>query len=91
MAPPKHTHLFVETWTGLLAEGFDRETDLATLEVYFQKFSDDEVMSRILPKLSQEEISTWFRFLEENLRKHLSHEEYHTFFLKTSPSESRQF
>jgi hypothetical protein len=91
MAPPKHTHEFVETWTGLLAEGFDRETDLATLEVYFQKFSDDEVMKRILPKLSQEEIERFFRLLEETLRRHLSHEEYHEFFLKDSPSQSRQF
>ncbi|MDR2199550.1 MAG: cytoplasmic protein [Deltaproteobacteria bacterium] len=87
--PPQHTHDFVENWTGLLAEGFDQETDLATLEVYLQKFSDDEVMKRILPRLSPEEISAYFRILGDTLRRHLSREEYHEFFLKESPSKSR--
>ncbi|MDR2340114.1 MAG: cytoplasmic protein [Deltaproteobacteria bacterium] len=86
---PQHTHDFVETWAGLLAEGFDKETDLATLQVYLQKFSDDEVMKRILPRLSQEEISSLFGILGDTLRRHLSREEYHQLFLKESPSQSR--
>jgi hypothetical protein len=86
---PRHTHEFAETWTGLLAEGFDRETDLATLQVYLQKLSDDEVMKRILPKLSQEEMDVFFRLIETTIKRHLSPEEYHAFFLKDSPSQSR--
>jgi hypothetical protein len=87
--PPQHSHDFVETWTGLLAEGFDKETDLATLQVYLQKFSDDEVMKRLLPRLSQDEINELFRILGTTLRTHLSREEYHQFFLKESPAKSR--
>jgi hypothetical protein len=86
----QHTHDFVENWTGLLAEGFDRETDLATLQVYLQKFSDDELMERILPRLSGEEVASFFHLLDITLRRHLSHEEYHNLFLKESPSQSRQ-
>jgi hypothetical protein len=85
----RHTHEFVETWTGLLAEGFDRETDLATLQVYLQKLSDDEVMKRILPRLSQQELDGFFRLIEDTVKRHLSPEEYHNFFLKDSPSQSR--
>ena len=87
--PPQHTHDFAETWTGLLAEGFDKETDLATLQVYFQKFSDDEVMKRRLPRLSPAEISEFFQILGDALRRHLTREEYHQFFLKESPAKSR--
>ncbi|MDR2351985.1 MAG: cytoplasmic protein [Deltaproteobacteria bacterium] len=86
----QHTHDFVENWTGLLAEGFDHETDLATLEVYLQKFSADDLMERLLPRLSQEEISSFFRLLETTLKRHLSPEEYHVLFLKESPSKSRE-
>jgi TorA maturation chaperone TorD len=89
MAPPRHTHDFAETWTGLLAEGFDRETDLATLQVYLQKFSDDEVMKLLLPRLSPEETAGLFRLLGDTLRRHLSREEYHRLFLKDSPAQSR--
>jgi hypothetical protein len=79
----------VETWAGLLAEGFDRETDLATLQVYLQKYSDDEVMKRLLPRLGPEEIASLFKVMGETLRRHLTREEYHEFFLKDSPSLSR--
>jgi hypothetical protein len=89
MSNPRHTHEFVENWTGLLAEGFDRETDLATLQVYLQKLSDDEVMKRVLPKLSKEEMDCFFRLIELTVKRHLSPEEYHDFFLKDSPSQSR--
>jgi hypothetical protein len=85
----RHTHDFVETWTGLLAEGFDRETDLATLQVYLQKLSDDEVMKRVLPRLSREEMDAYFRLIETTLKRHLTPGEYHAFFLTDSPSQSR--
>ncbi|MDR1872258.1 MAG: cytoplasmic protein [Deltaproteobacteria bacterium] len=87
---PQHSHEFVEKWTGPLAEGFDRETDLATLQVYLQKFSDDELMTRLLPRLTQAEISQLFRVIGETLSRHLSREEYHGLFLKESPGLSRE-
>jgi hypothetical protein len=87
---PQHSHEFVENWTGPLAEGFDHETDLATLQVYLQKFSDDELMSRLLPRLTQAEISQLFRVIGETLSRHLSREEYHGLFLKESPGLSKE-
>ncbi|MDR1608778.1 MAG: cytoplasmic protein [Deltaproteobacteria bacterium] len=86
----QHSHEFVETWTGPLAEGFDRETDLATLQVYLQKFSDDQLMARLLPRLSPEEITQIFRVIGQTLSRHLSREEYHGLFLKESPGQSRE-
>jgi hypothetical protein len=86
----QHTHDFVEQWTGPLAEGFDRETDLATLQVYLQKFSDDLLMEKLLPRLSDDEISQLFRIVGQTLSRHLSRQEYHGLFLKESPSQSRE-
>jgi TorA maturation chaperone TorD len=73
-----------------LAEGFDRETDLATLQVYLQKFSDDQLMEKLLPRLSDEEISQIFRVIGQTLSRHLSREEYHGLFLKEAPGLSRE-
>jgi hypothetical protein len=85
----QHKHDFVENWTGPLAEGFDRETDLATLTVYLQKFSDDDLLEVLLPRLSDEELSEFFRIVAVTLRRHLSDAEYHNLFLKESPAQSR--
>jgi hypothetical protein len=86
---PQHKHEFVEFWTGPLAEGFDRPTDEATLQVYLQKLSDDTMMEKILPRLSSGEITDFFTIISTVLRRHLSSQEYHDYFLKESPSQSR--
>jgi TorA maturation chaperone TorD len=86
----QHSHEFVETWDGPLAEGFDRETDLATLQVYLQKFSDDNLMEKLLPRLSDEEVSLIFGMIGRTLSRHLSRAEYHGLFLKESPGLSRE-
>jgi hypothetical protein len=86
----QHSHDFAEEYTGPLAEGFDREIDLATLQVYLQKFSDDLLLERLLPRLSDGEITNLFRTVGEYLSRHLSREEYHELFLKESPSQSRE-
>ncbi|MDR0355952.1 MAG: cytoplasmic protein [Deltaproteobacteria bacterium] len=83
-----HKHDFVETWTGPLAQGFDRETDLATLQVYLQKFSDDALMEALLPRLSDEELAEFFKIIGQTLRRHLSDMEYHDLFVKEPPAES---
>ncbi|MDR3134470.1 MAG: cytoplasmic protein [Deltaproteobacteria bacterium] len=85
----QHKHEFVEKWTGPLAEGFDRETDLATLAVYLQKFSDDDLLEVLLPRLSQGELAEFFRLVAVTLKRHLSDVEYHSLFLKESPAGSR--
>jgi TorA maturation chaperone TorD len=78
----QHSHDFVETYTGLVGYGFDRATDQATLQVYLQKFSDDECLARLLPRLKQEQMDSLFDTLSNLLREHLNEEEYHALFLK---------
>ena len=86
----RHSHDFAETYTGLLAQGLDRETDLATLRVYLQKFSDDELTDRLLPRLTAEEVESFFELLGRTMRRHLTEEEYHRLFLRGFPAGSRQ-
>ncbi len=78
----QHSHDFVETYTGLVGFGLDRPGDEATVQVYLQKFSDDECMRTILPRMSQEELAAVFQQISELLRRHLDEEEYHQKFLK---------
>lgn len=78
----QHSHDFVDSYRGLVGYGFDRPTDQATLQIYLQKFSDDQCMERILPRLSQEEMDTVFDLLSRLLRDHFSEDEYHALFLK---------
>jgi hypothetical protein len=91
MAGPdrQHRHDFVETYTGLLAQGLDRETDLATLQVYLQKISDDDLLAQLLPRLNAEEVDHFLDLIGRTLRRHLSGEEYHRLFLRVRPESSR--
>jgi TorA maturation chaperone TorD len=77
-----HSHRFVEEYRGLVGYGFDRATDEATLQIYLQKFSDDECMAHILPRLSREEMDQLFELISTLLRRHLDDQEYHRLFLK---------
>ncbi len=87
----QHRHDFVETYTGPLAHGLDRESDLATLQVYLQKLSDDDLMALLLPRLGSEEVDGLFDLIAATLRRHLSEEEYHRLFLRDFPEGPRQF
>jgi len=77
-----HRHSFVETYKGLVGFGFDRPTDEATVKVYLQKFSDDEVIQTIVPRLSSPELEEIFNLLSGLLATRLSKEEYESLFLK---------
>lgn len=79
---PKHSHKFVEDYDGLVGFGMDRTTDEATVKVYLQKFSDDEVLKSIIPRLSDKELERVFDLLSELLAKRLSKDEYEDLFLK---------
>jgi len=79
---PQHKHEFVEVYTGLVGYGLDRPTDEATVQVYLQKLSDDDLMARLLPRLKSEELDSIFELVSQILREHLSEEEYHQIFLK---------
>ena len=79
---PKHSHHFVEGFTGLVGFGFNRETDENTIRYYLQKFSDDSLMENLLNKLTDDELEKIFTMLSRLLKIHLSDEEYHRLFLK---------
>jgi hypothetical protein len=77
----KFSHQFVETYRGPVAIGLSREIDEASLIVYLQKFSSDQLMEVLRDHLSDEEIRHTTEWISDLLRKHLSHEEYHKLFL----------
>ncbi len=79
-----HSHNFVESYQGLVAFGFDRETDERTIIYYLQKFSDDNLMQHIVKRLSDEELREIFDLISGLLKKHLIEDEYHSWFLKDS-------
>ncbi len=78
----QHDHTFVEDYDGLVGFGLDRATDEATIMVYLQKFSDDQVLKTIIPRLSQEELEEVFDLLSRLLAQRLTKDEYEDFFLK---------
>jgi hypothetical protein len=77
-----HSHDFVETYTGLVGFGFDRETDENTVRYYLQKFSDDALTDKMMKRLSNDELSEIFYLITKVLKNHLSEPEYHSLFLK---------
>lgn len=80
--PPLHRHEFVATWEGMIAFGYSREEDEKSLIAFLQKFSDDDLMQLLSPRLSDEEIDGLVNLLMGLLKKHLSDGEYHRYFLK---------
>ena len=78
----KHSHNFVETFEGLLGFGLDRETDENTIICYLQKFSDDDLIKKLVKQMSDKELETVFDLISNLLREHLEEHEYHDLFLK---------
>ena len=77
-----HSHDFVEEYDGMVAFGYDRETDEKTIIYYLQKFSDDTLMKHLAERMSDEELEEFFVLINRSLKKHLSDNEYHSLFLK---------
>ena len=77
-----HHHKFVDEYDGMVAFGFSREVDEKSLMYYLQKFSDDDLMQLLSPRLSDQEIDNLVKLLMGLLKKHLSDGEYHRYFLK---------
>jgi hypothetical protein len=78
----RHSHLFVETFKGFVGFGLDRPTDESTLIYYLQKFSDDELVTTLVPRMTDKELRSLFDQLGALLKTHLSEDEYHRLFLK---------
>lgn len=79
---PIHSHTFVEDYDGMVAYGFNRETDEKTVIYYLQKFSDDALLEALVPRMADGELGQVFDLLSDLLRTHLSEPEYHRLFLK---------
>lgn len=77
-----HHHQFVETYDGLVGFGLDRKLDECALILYLQKFSDDDVMALIRERVSQVDMEELFDLLARLLKRYLTEEEYHQYFLK---------
>ena len=82
---PKHSHRFVEEYDGLVGFGASREEDEATVIYYLQKFSDDQLMELIRERISDEDLEELFNRIGRLMKKYLTEEEYHTYFLKEEP------
>ena len=78
----KDSHQFVHDYKGLGAFGMDRKTDEETVMFYFQKFSEDNFMKMLLPRLSDEELEEIYLFINTKLKAHITEDEYHCLFLK---------
>ncbi len=78
----QHRHTFVETYEDLVGFGMSRDMDERSLMVYLQKFSDDDFLKVLVPRLSDEEITRLFDLMTDLMRRHLRDEEYHRYFLK---------
>lgn len=83
----QHSHRFLETYDGLVGFGLNRETDENTVMYYLQKFSDDELMRRIVPRMSDAELTEIFESISTLLQRHLTEAEYHRLFLKDEDHE----
>ncbi|MGC8492985.1 MAG: cytoplasmic protein [Syntrophobacteraceae bacterium] len=77
-----HNHSFVEEYDGMVAFGLSREVDENSLKYYLQKFSDDDLLKVLVPRLSDEEINRLFELMSDLMRNHLNDNEYHGLFLK---------
>ncbi len=78
----KHQHTFVEKYDGLVGFGFSREVDEKSLIFYLQKFSEDDLVEVLVPRLSDDEINQLFELMGKLMRNHLTDKEYHELFLK---------
>jgi hypothetical protein len=83
----KHQYRFVEEYDGLVGFGLDRKTDEYTITYYLQKFAEDRHMQLIRERLSDEDMEALFNQLTRLLKRYLSEEEYHIFFLKDDEGE----
>ena len=78
----KHSHTFAETFNDILGYGWDRQSNENTVQMYLQKFSDDDLMNTILKRMTDDELNEIFEFTSKMLKKYLSEPEYHKLFLK---------
>ena len=79
---PGHSHRFIEEFEGFIGFGLNRESDSDTVVYYLQKFSDDNLMDLLRNRLTDNDRQSIFDLISGLLRRHLSEDEYHRYFLK---------
>ena len=57
-----HSHRFVEDFEGFVGFGLNRESDMDTVIYYLQKFSDDQLMTLLRKRLTDDECQSIFEF-----------------------------
>lgn len=78
----KYSHELVESYEGLLAFGWERETDEQTLACYLQMLSDDKVVKTLTSRMTDQELEEVHNLINRLLKNHLNEAEYHRLFLK---------
>jgi len=78
----KYSHNFVETYDGFTGFGWDRKSDENTVICYLQMFSDDDLMKKLISKLSEDELEEIYSMINRLMKTHLNEGEYHRLFLK---------
>jgi len=78
----KHSHHFVEKFDDFFGYGLDRESNENTVQVYLQKFSDDELMKTVLKRMTDDDLTELFEITGKMLKRYLTEAEYHRLFLK---------
>jgi hypothetical protein len=61
--------------------GFDRAKDEESLRSFLERFTDNNFLDVLLPRLHDDDIHATVDFLTMIMQKHLSEKEYHSLFL----------
>jgi len=62
--------------------GLNRRTDERSLAIFLQRFAREELLTTLLPRLTDAEIVQTLDLLSGQLRAHLKEKEYHALFLR---------
>ena len=61
--------------------GLSRELDEQSLALFLRLFSQEQLLSALIPRLEDDDITGLVQYLTELLHKHLAEKEYHKLFL----------
>jgi len=61
--------------------GWNRPTDERSLRDFLKKVTHDELLEVLIPRLTDQEITTIVDQLSKTMKTHLSEQEYHRLFL----------
>lgn len=74
---------------GSICFGLNREIDEASLKALCVRFSREDLLAALLPRLSDDELLELADSLFSPMKKHLSKQEYHTLFLDEQTFEDK--